>query len=334
MNDESDEIEVHIVWAILGISIMFIPGILSIFMFLGYGGSRGLIKNWLIVVSMAFFPLTVVLFQFCGVLTCQGEIFRGYMVIGVALEAFVESFLQMILQVYTIMYGYESTDTQKATIAASFIILSKASIDLDTEMYEHDIGAFAKVLHYLKLIPGYTSTIAFRVLAFAITLAFLRFWAILPMALLLIKLIVISCISFRKYEGSAWFQKSAFLPLIITNLGVPNVGMIGAMEFMKCEQKQGQGTVAKYAGATNTFIKLSSVFSFLHHVTVLSVILGLVVNNPNYFKHWEDPKFIIKNYDGYIFIHIYWIFTVIIGLGIFGIQSSLTLGARGLKMAK
>ena len=280
---------------------------------------------------MAIFPLSVVVLQFYNTFTCGSDIYNGFMAIGVALEAFLESFLQLVLQVYTIMYGYDITNTQIVTISASFFILAKASIDLDLEMYRHELDFREIVMHYLKLTPGYSATIAFRVLSFSVTIAFLRLWSIIPISLLMIELSAVCYICFRKLS-SGEIETSAYLPLIITNLGVSNVGMIGANEFMWEELKQAQWQVNRYYKETNKFIKLSSAISFLHHTTTLSVILALVSQDPNYFEHWGWPSFIIKNYGGYFYDHMYWVFALNISMGIIGLSSSLQQGAMGLKI--
>ena len=111
-----------------------------------------------------------------------------------------------------------------------------------------------------------------------------------------------------------------------------NVGIIGANEFMWRERKETKADVEDYYKETNKFIRLSSVVSFLHHSTVLSVILSMVTKNPTYFEHWKWTHFIIKSYDGHYFEHKYCFFIGIIGLGVIGLMSSLHLGAVGLKI--
>ena len=156
---------------------------------------------------MAMFPLTVIVFQFYSTFTCQEEAYQGYMAIGVALEAFLESFLQLILQTYTIFYGYEITNTQIAAICASFFFLSKASIDFDLEMYEHELSICDIVKHFAIMLPGYAATIAFRVLAFSITMAFLRMWSIIPMSLLFLELVV--KYKYKTIRFKLWFATVA-----------------------------------------------------------------------------------------------------------------------------
>ena len=143
------------------------------------------------------------------------------------------------------------------------------------------------------------------------------------------------------YVTAMWIQfnfeiqlitRSYLVSLVITNLGVTNVGMIGACEFLGREVKERRKFVEHYLEKTNAFIKFSSVLSFLHHTTVLSIILGLVAQNPEFFEHWKCKKFLLRNYDGYFYEHMYYIFSIIITLGFISLLLSIYQGARGLKI--
>ena len=351
----SEGIDVHVVWGALGISIMFIPGLVSMIMYIFNEPRSGneFRKDYIftrtdeetrndnkfrtgnyphdliVMLLMAMFPVTVIIFQFYSTFTCQGEVYQGYMAIGVALEAFLESFLQLTLQTYTIFYGYQITNTQIATICASFFILSKASIDFELEMYERELSICGTVKHFAFMLPGYAATIAFRVLAFSITMAFLRMWSILPMSLLFLELSVAYYISL---EETPWEHLEKSIPIIITNLGVTNLGMVGANHLISVEQKQNQEDVYSFYVQHDRFMKLSSTLSFIHHFIVVATILGLVANNPCYLDHWTCPKFILNNYGGFFHDYMYSLTGGVIGLGLFGIASTLKLGARGLQI--
>ena len=337
-----DRKEIHMIWGSVGIGIMFLPGIMILIMAYITDTKNDIfdIRNGLILkrvrnfIAMALFPLTVILFQVYGVFSYKNEKVHGFMAIGVALEAFLESFLQLVLQMFTICYGHDITTTQIITICASFVILSKASIDLDLEMYEHQLTLCDTLMHYLKMIPGYCATIAFRAIAFSFTLAFLRGWSLIPMGVLIVELILTYRIAFGTFgqiDGSV--TRSPFIPVMITNLGVTNVGMIGANEYVFLESKEDGDYVKQYINMTNIFIKLSSTASFIHHATVLSAILGLVINDRNHFIHWQSPAFILNNYDGYFYEKKFYIFAGTIGMGLIGLCSSLYLGAKGLRIA-
>ena len=333
--------ENHIIWGSIGIGIMFLPGIMILIMAYGtntkndifdvrYGPVLTRARNF---IAMAMFPLTVILFQMYGVFSCGNEAVHGYMALGVALEAFLESFLQLVLQMFTIYYGYDITTTQIITICASFVILSKASIDLDLEMYIHDLTLCDTLIHYLKMIPGYCFTITFRAIAFSATLAFLRVWSLIPISILMVELIMayrISFGTFGRFEGTG---NSPFLPVMITNLGVTNVGMIGATEFMYYGEKEEEARIQDYIKDTDKFIRLSSIASYLHHAIVLSAILGLVEYDTTRFVHWGSPTFILNSYDGYYYEGRSIGYAGVMGLGFVGLLSSLYFGASGMKIA-
>jgi hypothetical protein len=219
---EEEKIEVHLIWGILGIVTMFIPGLVAILMFIF---NDSLSKNkfrtgdwshdWKIVVILAAFPFSAIVFQFYSTFMYGIELYGGFMAIGVALEAFLESFLQLVLQMYTILYGYDITTTQIATISASFFILAKASIDLDLQMYDNELSVYGILKHCAKLLPGYTATIAFRVISFALTIAFLRPWAIIPISFLIMELAAVCHICFRKLDPVTFRKHSGYFSLIV-----------------------------------------------------------------------------------------------------------------------
>ena len=155
----------------------------------------------------------------------------------------------------------------------------------------------------------------------------------IPITLLFLELVATCYLCFRDLRETH-IGYSAYLPLIITNLGVTNVGTIGANQFMKDEMKQECGEVASYYKETDKFIKISSIMSFIHHSVVIATIVGLITYNPCYFQHWTCPRFILNNYKGYLYDHMYCVAVGIIGLGLFGLQSTLFLGARSLKILK
>ena len=126
---------------------------------------------------------------------------------------------------------------------------------------------------------------------------------------------------------------SPFVALMITNLGVTNVGMIGAMENIGQDERENGSYVSFYIDQTNRFIRFSSTVSYLHHATVLSVILGLMEIDQNYFQHWKSPTFILKNYDQTFYVHRFYIFVGICGMGLIGLLLSFYLGASGMEIA-
>ena len=284
--------DVHVAWGTTSVLIMFLPGMSAIIMLLS-DGANYLIqlkrsgRKCMIMLLLLLFPITLIVFQLFAVFTCRGRIFQGYIAIGVALEAFVESCFQMILQIYSIMYGYQTTLTQKASIAVSFIILSKGSIDLDIAMFEMKLSS--TILHYLKTIVGNTATIGFRVISLAITIAFLRIWCLIPMFFLIVELMYVAY-WFGDVDGI-----SQNFVLTITNLGVTNSGVIVALEFLYDQEKR---EMDRYdANKIKRFLRVSCLISFLHHVIVLSVVYVLILaSNGDLMEHWSWDHFILHPY--------------------------------------
>ena len=100
----------------------------------------------------------------------------------------------------------------------------------------------------------------------------------------------------------------------------------------KDEREEGS-SVSSYIEPTNRFIRFSSFVSYLHHAIVLSVILGLLEIDQNYFEHWKSPTFILKNFDQAFYVHRFYIFVGICGVGLIGLLSSFYLGASGMEIA-
>ena len=290
--EEIQQKDVHIAWGTTSVMIMFLPGMCAIIMLLS-DSENYLIqlkrsgRKCMIMLLLLLFPITLIAFQLFTVFTCRGRIFRGYIAIGVALEAFVESCFQMTLQIYSIMYGYQTTLTQKASIAVSFIILSKGSIDLDIAMFEMKLSSTA--LHYLKTIVGNTATIGFRVISLAITIAFLRIWCLIPMFLLIVELMYVAY-----WFGDVDGMSQNFV-LTITNLGVTNSGVIVALEFLYDQEKREMDSYD--ANKIKRFLRVSCLISFLHHVIVLFIIYVLILaTNGDLLEHWTWDHFILHSY--------------------------------------
>ena len=149
----------------------------------------------------------------------------------------------------------------------------------------------------------------------------------------MIELIVAYRISFGSFGKINGCKESPFFPLMLTNLGVTNVGMIGALEFLYHGKKEDGKWVNDYIKETNRFIKLSSTASYLHHGTVLSVILGLVLFDSSFFDHWRSTSFILNYYQGYYHENASYIFVGTMAIGFVGLLSSLYFGARGMQIA-
>ena len=318
---------VLMLWGLIGIGTMFLPGIVAFLLSCRHDGY--------VALSYLLFPVAIIIFQFYTIFTLKGGKHQPYIAIGIALEAFFESFFQLVLQIYTILYGYTITGKQIVAMCFSFFILSKASVDLDMEMFDRSVNITKTIGIYLQLVPGYAANICFRSMAFGITFAFLKIWSLFPMTLLFIELSIVCCICFcgTKRDNVGF---STYLPLIMTNLGVTNVGLIGASKYVKEKEKEDDQDIDAYKKQSDRFVKVSAIISFIHHMVVLSFILYWIINGdpfgPFRLRHWNDKKFILNKYlDLRKHQLVYYIFAAITGLGSLGLSATLYFGARSLK---
>ena len=119
-------------------------------------------QDGFVALSYVLFPVAIIIFQFYTIFTLKSGKHQPYIAIGIALEAFFESFFQLVLQIYTILYGYTITGKQIVAMCFSFFILSKASVDLDMEMFDRSVNITKTIGIYLQLVPGYAANICFR----------------------------------------------------------------------------------------------------------------------------------------------------------------------------
>ena len=125
-------------WGIAGLVIVFLPGIVLLPVCV-LGAIRG--KNWkfliIFLVFVPLYPIAVILIQllillsFCNV---AEKSVRRIGLIAIGMEAFFGSFCQLVLQGYTILYGYPVTITQVISMSFSLLSLARTSICLDITM--------------------------------------------------------------------------------------------------------------------------------------------------------------------------------------------------------
>ena len=140
----------------------------------------------------------------------------------VAAEAFFESFPQMILQGYTILYGYEVTTAQIISICASFLLLARTCIWIDLFMLDEELTFRETIIHTIKVLPTHVSTIIFRVSSFSLTIAFLRGWSVIPIVVLYFGLLIITYKRYRHVDDK-WDFRAAMWWGPLSNLSALNV---------------------------------------------------------------------------------------------------------------
>ena len=154
---KSEEIyEEHKIWGIIGILIMLFSGIVTIPPFLFYlilgrhlfkerywssldasstKSKKGEIFGTIFgVCTMLFYPIAMICASFaalCKALSGKGSESWKLSTLMMGQEAFCESFPQILLQCYTIAYGYQITIVQKVTIFESFFLLARVAIVYD-----------------------------------------------------------------------------------------------------------------------------------------------------------------------------------------------------------
>jgi hypothetical protein len=249
---------------------------------------------------------------------------KGIMLFLIGTEAFYESFSQMVLQGYTIMYGYDTTTIQMVTIAASFLLLSKTVITYDITNAELNLTFCQKMIHILKSIPIYCSSIVFRVFSFVLTISYLRNYSIFPISILFIELGLLAYIRYRNEEfGDKQHPYARWVNIYTTtvsNAGVLNISTIKNASNIKDEDVK----------ATRKFIRLSSITTFIHHTLVLIIILMVIIFNPDYLTD-EQFKYLKLKPDNLLF---YPAFGVTIAIGLLSMILCLTLASNMIIVKK
>ena len=302
-------------WAVWSIFTIFLPGILS--------GIPALIqksydKNWpgiFIAASVVLlFPFLLVIQQIRGIINAcrkgrNSHHFLDDLAGYVGAEAYFESFPQLVLQVYTICNGYNVTSIQIISIVFSLFSIAKTSVSTDTYMakYLKDKSAtFDQYLvHTIQTLPCYLTTILFRVAAFSLTITFLRHYAILTCLILLAELSIPCYLRIKLIKDRTSIINDS-LYIWLTNVGVTNAHGLGT------EFKEENKVVAH-------FIRNSSIITFLHHFTVLIMIMVTAIYNPGLFDHWKNDDFRLKPNH----CHFYWAFAMTILMGCYSLNLTM-----------
>ena len=323
-NPKCDKIHTDENWGIIGFIILFLPGILLLPPFL-CGAIRN--KKWnfffVFLILIPVYPLTLILLQLLYVFSnfCHG--YKSTSVIAnifIGMEAFFEAFGQLVLQGYTILYGYAKDESsslsgfkevQIISIGFSFLALSRVAILYDMTMKRVEMTFVESLRHTLEILPCYAFTIIFRVISFSLTIAYLRIYAVIPIGVLLVELFIISYLRYVNVEEIS--RKFSFVYLAaLSNFGVLNVNNFGELN---CDEKD-----HKDDEDGRRFIRRSLTVTFLHHAIVLSVIVILSQTNPDFFEQGSRACIVLKTNSP----HFFWIIFVTILVGFQGMLSSLS----------
>ena len=327
----------HQIWGALGISIMFFPGIIKIplplvYLMHGRNWLNETLKDFDVRADKKSRRIESYFFQVTHMLVCPIAIFLGSFsalckaflgkssevqkasTVMVGHEAFFESFPQILLQCFTIAYGYEVTTVQEVSILASFFLLARVAIVYDLMGEQKELSFRDTMIHTAKVLPAHVTTIIFRVSAFTITMVFLREWAIVPIFTLYLEILAISYIKYQHVQDPVLrFRKIWFRSL--SNLAVLNV--YDPLNKHGCEKRR-----------CRNFIILSTITAFVHHIIVMTSIILIVFYYPEHFQHERFEKLVIKP-GGDLFFYG---FSITYALGISSLVLCLHLSTRVLNL--
>ena len=163
-----------------------------------------------------------------------------------------------------------------------------------------DLNCKQTLVHTVRALPCYASTILFRIVSITLTLAYLRYWSIIPNSILVLELAVLS---WQRYKDDKRiinrFTNAYFLCL--SNIGVLNA-------YSPSTKVYNADTDINRA---RKFIRVSSTTTFLHHSIVLSSIMILSFLYPDYFcqEHFHTLRLKPDIRDFYVIIAV----TLLIG---------------------
>ena len=305
--DSREIYDVHQIWGALGILIMFLPGLVMIPLALAYlihgrnafketyselefdaAASTKSHKYEVLgvifgVCANLFYPIAMICASFASLSkACRGkgselQTLSTWMV---GHEAFLESFPQILLQCFTIAYGYDVTTVQRVTIIASFFLLARVAIMFDFLWEDKERDFKDTIIHTAKRLPAHVTTIIFRICAFTLTMIFLREWAVITILVLYLEILAISYIRFQSVQDPVQFFRTVWYKSL-NNLAVLNVYSPADKQIDKSGEKG------------RNFIILSTITTFVHHVIVMTSIILLTFYYPEYFQHEKFENLIL-----------------------------------------
>lgn len=301
------------IWGGVGLALIFAPGIPMAITILieDFKDAR---SRCAAVLAFTCYPIFIFIVQFWGI--CNSGMADTGIVLAVGGEAFFESGPQMVLQLFTIQYGYQTGPLQIATICLSFFLLAKTAVMVDLLYLETNGTKFEnswkiccieipiqKIQHVLTVIPAYTTGIMFRIGALSITTAYLRYWSIIPIILLIVQ--------YAATANHLGYDKEDIPIAVISNLG-----------------SMTKGAMYTDVKSSNMFLVISAMLTFFYHCTCLVTILVMTTVSPSYFSHWET-RLVFFHYTNHIICGV-------IGMGIINLILIFATGHKlnGPKMMK
>ena len=144
-----------------------------------------------------------------------------------ACEGFFESFPQIVLTTYT--FTFVTTTIPLISILQTFgsiIVLAKGIIAFDMVSGDVKLDGIKDFIFYvIRLLPLYAVGTFFRIAALTLTFIYLRSWAIIPTAFLLVMMVITVGVCIQ-------WNKDFIYALAVTNMSVANIGMISHCDHM------------------------------------------------------------------------------------------------------
>ena len=239
---------------------------------------------------------------------------RGFIAAS-GLEASLEALPQLVLQLHTILNGYETTWIQCLSIASSFTTIAISSISSDVEFGqsgedEEDLTLKEKAKMFVERLPCYLTTIIFRSLSLTLTISFLREYSPIPIIVLLLELVVLANISISKSELKGHGKLVSICLLAVSNVGSMNGYTV--VDLFNIGDDDDDDSVQEDDQHVAWFIKISAIVTTIHHFLVMSAIITMGSVDPNLFPHWTSPEFLLSP-SGHDF---YWAITLTMVLGV------------------
>ena len=296
----------------ISLALVFLPGIVkAINVLVKHVKNKDYHKIPKIVIYLPY-PLYIFYIQLKAICRPNSAKHHNSLIRALSMEAFYESFPQLVLQLITFIYKYPNPLIQWASVTFSFIMLVKTVMVLDNskpKFYEKtsktskmrlrtpstveteqkdEPGCCTKACGHLMrgmkyifwIMPLYITSVVYKVAAFSLTIAYLRLWSIGTMLLLIVELIILA-----KCSGLGGSTLSWIYP-VFSNFFIVNIG--GAYLEVKEKGKEIKNTNILYK-----FAKRSVILSFIHHTLVLTAIIWLVLEVGG-----EDLGYLISNENG------------------------------------
>ena len=309
-----------IIWGIVSLGIIFLPGFIFGMAFMVrelYNKNRMKILLKVPFIPV-FFPFWMLHHQIKAIInTLRKKKIQKQekqkAAFNMGLEASIESTCQLMLQLFTILNGYPSSSLQKLTILASFLQVSRCAISQDIDhkrdsMKEKELTFQESLVETIYRLPLYTSTIIFRVGSLCLTMAYLRFYAWIPISFLICVLTRISWTRARKLRNKGdVFNQTAIL--VASNLGTVSIYLGVSVD----DERDNDEDAVR-------FIRYSSIAAFIQHCVILTMIVLMGYSNPNLMNHWSSKcDFPLKP----TIPSFYWMFGTVLLMGCYSLTAVL-----------